>query len=79
MPHAMGLTRTAAYSSGQDSVKREIKCKIKIDKQPKMDELLAVRTVRYMMILAAIIAAPIYAGWVFCGWIADQRAQRKCR
>ena len=35
-----------------------------------------IRIVRYALILAAIVLAPLYGLWVLGGWIADKRGQR---
>jgi len=42
-----------------------------------MAEPFAVRIARYMLILAAILASPIYALWLAGGAIADRIGQRR--
>jgi hypothetical protein len=43
----------------------------------KMPEPFPVCVVRYMLILAAIVLAPVYAAWIAGGAIADQVGQRR--
>jgi hypothetical protein len=42
-----------------------------------MREPFAVRIVRYMLILAAVVLSPGYALWIAGGAIADQVGQRR--
>jgi hypothetical protein len=42
-----------------------------------MREPFAVRIVRYMLILAVIVLAPVYAAWIAGGVIADRVGQRR--
>jgi len=36
-----------------------------------------INLVRWLMILAAIVLAPLWALWVGCGWVADQRERKR--
>jgi len=40
---------------------------------------LVVNTVRYLLILMAIVLYVPWRVWMFCGWVADKIAQRRNR
>jgi len=39
--------------------------------------MILLNLVRWLMILAAIVLAPLWLLWVGCGWIADQRERKR--